>query len=125
MTSTRPSEQRSTVLIDRPFQLRFIRRLAAFFVFYLVLFLVISGVAPLLLRVAGWELSWGLSETGAAGPTGNRYGDPPGHTCIGVVGPGVERTVTVATGREDRGENMEAFAQAALDLLAACVQEAG
>src|SRR5206468_5155024 len=22
--------------------------------------------------------TWGLSETGATGPTGNRYGDPPG-----------------------------------------------
>src|SRR5262245_24935022 len=36
------------------------------------------------------ENVWGLSETGAAGPTGNRYGDPAGHTCIGLVGP-VER----------------------------------
>ncbi|MDP6038164.1 MAG: CinA family protein [Candidatus Latescibacteria bacterium] len=64
---------------------------------------------------------WGIGETGAAGPTGNRYGDPPGHTCIGVVGPGVERAITIATGSEERGENMEAFAQAALDLLADCL----
>src|SRR3989475_9464185 len=26
--------------------------------------------------------TWGLSETGASGPTGNRYGDAPGHACI-------------------------------------------
>jgi nicotinamide-nucleotide amidase len=65
---------------------------------------------------------WGIGETGAAGPTGNRYGDPPGHTCIGVVGPDVERAVTIATGSEERGENMEAFAKAALDLLADCLE---
>ena len=40
---------------------------------------------------------WGLGETGATGPTGNRYGDPAGHTCIGVVGP-IERAVTLRTG---------------------------
>jgi PncC family amidohydrolase len=66
---------------------------------------------------------WGIGETGASGPTGNRYGDPPGHTCVGVVGPGVERAVTVNTGLSDRGANMEAFAQAALDLLADCLKE--
>ena len=31
--------------------------------------------------------TWGLSETGAHGPTGNRYGDAAGHSCIAVVGP--------------------------------------
>jgi len=31
--------------------------------------------------------SWGLSETGAAGPTGNPYGDAAGHTCLAVSGP--------------------------------------
>ena len=64
---------------------------------------------------------WGIGETGAAGPTGNRYGDPPGHTCIGVVGPNVERAITIQTGQTDRGQNMEAFAVAALGLLAECV----
>jgi PncC family amidohydrolase len=29
---------------------------------------------------------WGLSETGAAGPTGNRYGDAAGHSCMAVAG---------------------------------------
>jgi len=65
---------------------------------------------------------WGIGETGAAGPTGNRYGDPPGHTCIGVVGLGVERAITIQTGQTDRGLNMEAFAKAALDLLADCLK---
>jgi PncC family amidohydrolase len=65
---------------------------------------------------------WGIGETGAAGPTGNRYGDPPGHTCIGLVGPDVERATTLQTRQTDRGVNMEAFAQAALDLLAGCLR---
>ena len=65
---------------------------------------------------------WGIGETGAAGPTGNRYGDPPGHTCIAVSGPGqVEKAITLATGSDRREENMWAFASAALDLLAECL----
>ena len=32
--------------------------------------------------------TWGLGETGASGPTGNRYGDDAGHVCIAVSGPG-------------------------------------
>ena len=31
--------------------------------------------------------TWALSETGASGPTGNRYGDDAGHACIAVSGP--------------------------------------
>jgi PncC family amidohydrolase len=49
---------------------------------------------------------WALAETGAAGPTGNRYGDRPGHSCIAIE-----------TGQADRAANMQAFAAAALDLL--------
>jgi PncC family amidohydrolase len=60
--------------------------------------------------------TWGLGETGAAGPTGNRYGDPAGHTCVGVAGP-VELTETLETGRTDRYGNMEEFAIAALKCL--------
>ncbi|MEO8811636.1 MAG: CinA family protein [Caulobacteraceae bacterium] len=59
---------------------------------------------------------WGLSETGAAGPTGNPYGDAAGHTCVAVAGP-VEMALTLETGRSDRAGNMTAFAVAALDLL--------
>lgn len=64
--------------------------------------------------------TWGLSETGATGPTGNRYGDAAGHACIAVAGP-VERVITLETGKPDRVANMWEFARAALALLADCV----
>lgn len=60
--------------------------------------------------------TWALSETGAAGPAGNPYGDLPGHSCIALAGP-VERVITLETGKTDRVENMCDFARAALDLL--------
>lgn len=60
--------------------------------------------------------TWGLGETGATGPTGNRYGDPAGHVCLAVAGP-TERAVTIETASSDRVANMEAFARAALRLL--------
>jgi len=62
------------------------------------------------------ESDWGIGETGATGPTGNRYGDAAGHTCIAVVGP-TEKVITLETGKSDREANMWAFARAALDLL--------
>ena len=63
--------------------------------------------------------TWGVGETGATGPTGNRYGDAPGHACVGIAGPdGVERAATVSTGSATREANMFAFARAALELLA-------
>jgi nicotinamide-nucleotide amidase len=66
------------------------------------------------------RVDWGVAETGAAGPTGNSYGDPPGHSCIAVVGPGERKIArTVRTGRDDRVANMWAFADAALALLVA------
>lgn len=60
--------------------------------------------------------SWALAESGATGPTGNRYGDPPGHSCIAVAGAS-ERAITLETGSADRIANMHAFSAAALDLL--------
>ena len=60
--------------------------------------------------------AWAVAETGATGPTGNRYGDAAGHSCIAVVGAG-ERAITLETGSADRLANMQAFAVAALDLL--------
>jgi PncC family amidohydrolase len=60
--------------------------------------------------------TWGLAETGASGPTGNRYGDAAGHACLAVAGP-VERVVTLETSDADRERNMWAFAKAALQLL--------
>jgi PncC family amidohydrolase len=61
--------------------------------------------------------SWGVGETGATGPTGNRYGDPAGHACLAVSGRS-ERVITLETGSSDRVDNMYKFAAAALTLLA-------
>jgi PncC family amidohydrolase len=70
------------------------------------------------------DTTWGIGETGATGPTGNRYGDPPGHACVAVAGPppptggaSATRAVTVTTGSAEREPNMCAFAVAALRLL--------
>ena len=60
--------------------------------------------------------TWALAESGATGPTGNRYGDAAGHSCLAVTGP-VERAITLETGKSDRVANMRAFSAAALDLL--------
>jgi PncC family amidohydrolase len=60
--------------------------------------------------------TWGLSETGAAGPTGNPYGDAAGHSCIALCGP-VEQAITVETAQADRVENMRTFTKAALELV--------
>ncbi len=60
---------------------------------------------------------WGLGETGATGPTGNRYGDKAGHTCIALVGPNYLTAITLETGMSDRIENMRIFGLKALGLL--------
>jgi nicotinamide mononucleotide (NMN) deamidase PncC len=74
--------------------------------------------AQLLARTARARLgsTWSIAETGATGPTGNRYGDAAGHVCIAISGP-VEKTQTLETGSTDRQRNMRAFTQAALTLL--------
>ena len=60
--------------------------------------------------------TWGLGETGATGPSGNRYGDSPGHSCIAVAGPRT-RSLTLETGQTHREANMWRFAEEALALL--------
>jgi PncC family amidohydrolase len=60
--------------------------------------------------------TWGFGETGATGPSGNRYGDPAGHTCLAVAGP-TERAITLRTGSAERFANMDAFAKRSLELL--------
>ena len=60
--------------------------------------------------------TWGLGETGASGPSGNRYGDAAGHSCMAIAGP-IERATTLETGSADRRANMDAFAKRALALL--------
>lgn len=64
-----------------------------------------------------YNTSWGVGESGAAGPTGNRYGDSAGHSVVAVVGLR-QRALVVRTGESDRVANMHAFAAAALKLLA-------
>ena len=66
------------------------------------------------------KTDWALSETGATGPTGSRYGYPPGHACFAVAG-AVEAARTLETGRADRVDNMQDFAAAAIDFLAEVV----
>jgi nicotinamide-nucleotide amidase len=61
--------------------------------------------------------TWGLGESGASGPTGNRYGDGAGHCCVAVAGP-IDRATTLETASDDRQANMEAFTMRALALLA-------
>ena len=63
-----------------------------------------------------FKATWGIGETGAAGPTGNRYGDPAGHACLAVSG-GRDISITLRTGSADRLANMHAFGAAALQLL--------
>ena len=59
---------------------------------------------------------WGLSETGATGPTGNRYGDAAGHSCMAVAGL-TQSVTTLETGSADRLANMHVFAATALNFL--------
>ncbi len=75
--------------------------------------------------------TWGIGETGASGPSGNPYGNPPGHACIAISGPPsalapaqrIERVITLATGNSDREANMWVFSAAALDLLVKALSE--
>lgn len=63
--------------------------------------------------------TWALSETGASGPSGNRYGDAAGHSCLAVAGPqeNQARAVTLETGSANRRDNMDAFTKRGLELL--------
>lgn len=68
--------------------------------------------------------TWGVAEAGAAGPTGNRYGDDAGHSCIAITGP-VDKVITIETGDADREANMWRFAEAVLKTFEAALREAG
>jgi len=70
------------------------------------------------------DADWGIAETGAAGPSGNRYGDAAGHACLAVDGKATLVT-TLETGSDDREANMRRFAAAALALLEQALTEAG
>ena len=83
-----------------------------------------EGAALLRARVMRERLSttWGVSESGTAGPAGSRYGYPPGHTSVGVSGP-MDAAKIITTGSDDRLANMYAFAAAALELLAETLEK--
>ena len=66
--------------------------------------------------------TWGLSETGASGPSGNRYGDAAGHACFAVRGP-LDAVITLETRSADREQNMHTFALRALELLLTCIEK--
>jgi nicotinamide-nucleotide amidase len=78
-----------------------------------------EAYALLLARTVRTRVSatWGLSETGTAGPTGSRYGYAAGHSCVAISGP-TERAATIETASADRAANMHAFARRSLELLA-------
>jgi len=60
--------------------------------------------------------TWGLAESGAAGPSASPYGDAPGHVCLAVAGAATS-TRTVATGEAERALNMDLFARHLLALF--------
>lgn len=68
------------------------------------------------------KADWGLSESGAAGPTGSRYGYAAGHCVLAVTGPGVEKAMTLETGSGDRIANMYVFSETTLKLLIECLE---
>lgn len=68
--------------------------------------------------------AWGLGETGAAGPTGNRYGHPAGRACLAVAGPHASRSVTLESGSADRRANMRLFGTELLRLLIGALEAA-
>lgn len=70
---------------------------------------------------ASLKADWGLSESGAAGPTGSRYGYAAGHCVLAVAG-GVEKSMTLETASADRMANMYAFAETAFKLLIECLE---
>jgi len=65
--------------------------------------------------------TWGLGETGAAGPSGSPYGDAPGHLCIAVAG-AATTSRTIETGGANRALNMNLFARQLLSLFDEALQ---
>lgn len=65
---------------------------------------------------ASHRATWGLCESGAAGPSGSPYGDAAGHLCLAVAGPGTHSR-TLATGIAERATNMDLFARELLRLF--------
>jgi PncC family amidohydrolase len=65
------------------------------------------------------QATWGIAETGIAGPQGDRRSSKPaGMAYVAVVGPLREESRVVLTGLDERESNQQAFAEGALALLA-------
>jgi len=60
--------------------------------------------------------TWGLAESGAAGPSGSPYGDAPGHVCVAIAGE-VTTSRTIETADARRASNMDVFARQLLLLF--------
>lgn len=60
--------------------------------------------------------TWGIAESGAAGPSPSPYGDVPGRVCLAVAGAG-SAVRTVETGQTERPVNMDLFARHLLALF--------
>jgi PncC family amidohydrolase len=67
-----------------------------------------------------FAVTWGLGETGATGPSGNPYGDAPGHCCYAIAGPSGSVSFTLETGESDRLQNMLTFSR---HILAALLEQ--
>jgi nicotinamide mononucleotide (NMN) deamidase PncC len=67
--------------------------------------------------------TWGIAESGLAGPTGGRFGAPAGRTTLSVAGP-VVRTEVTETGLTDREMNMVEFTTLALRFLRQAIKDA-
>lgn len=63
------------------------------------------------------DATWGIGESGATHPVGNRYGDAAGHCCTAITGP-VTRVITIETEAVDWLANLRSFGERALALLA-------
>jgi len=60
--------------------------------------------------------TWGIAESGAAGPSGSPYGDAPGHVCVAIAGE-IAASRTIETADADRVSNMDVFARQLLLLF--------
>ena len=67
--------------------------------------------------------TWGIGESGATGPSGNSYGNAPGHTCFAIVGP-VSRAMTIETGSDVREANMWRFAEETIAFAQQTIEDA-
>ena len=68
------------------------------------------------------QSDWAIAEIGATGPTGSRYGHPPGICALAVTGPKIFSRC-FETDSNDREDNMNVFLNEALNLLRTALSE--